>query len=102
MKKVIKILEDVKIDQNDEVVILEKGDKIQVLSTELTQEEVHLNPVNIQKAVDAYNKAVNAGEDRVVDWALEELKVEVRDDIWNLNSKDFNLLWDNLVKYKFL
>lgn len=102
MKKVIKILEDVKIDQNDEVVILEKGDKIQVLSTELTQEEVHLNPVNIQKAVDAYHKAVSAGEDKVVDWALEKLKVEVTDDIWNLNSKDFNLLWDNLVKYKFL
>lgn len=68
----------------------------------LKQEEVHLNPVNIQRAVDAYHKAVSAGEDKVVDWALEKLKVEVADDIWNLNSKDFNLLWDNLVKYKFL
>ena len=90
---------EVRINQDDHVLVLEKGDKIRVLKKE---ERVFFNPMNIEKAVEAYETAVRKRSAVVVDMLLEELHIEEADDIWNLSPNEFNDLWDILTEYGFL
>jgi hypothetical protein len=90
---------EVRINQDDHVLVLEKGDKIRVLKKE---ERVLFNPMNIEKAVEAYETAVRKRSAVVVDMILEVLHIEEADDIWNLSPNEFNDLWDILTEYDFL
>lgn len=90
---------EVRINQDDHVLVLEKGDKIRVLKKE---ERVLFNPMNIEKAVEAYETAVRKRSAVVVDMLLEVLHIEEADDIWNLSPNEFNDLWDILTEYGFL
>jgi len=90
---------EVRINQDDHVLVLEKGDKIRVLKKE---ERVFFNPMNIEKAVEAYETAVRKRSAVVVDMLLEVLHIEEADDIWNLSPNEFNDLWDILTEYGFL
>lgn len=90
---------EVRIIQDDHVLVLEKGDKIRVLKKE---ERVFFNPMNIERAVEAYETAVRKRSAVVVDMLLEVLHIEEADDIWNLSPNEFNDLWDILTEYGFL